>query len=158
MELGGWLLNGKLLHKRLDVRIKGTMTTAFYNGRYENQCGYVVLESIPSSTASSVTVRVGFEQSRRSFKLFYLFPELTTENPGFVSREAAHPVVSSMGQRVVIIGPDLTGNTEFIGNHSQIIQSHYELQPTDALVLLWVHGSQAAYFNEKSLCRSLQTH
>jgi hypothetical protein len=155
--LGEWLLNEKLLHKQLDVRIKGTVDTLFYNGKYENKCGFVVLDSVPFNTASSVTVRIGLEQSRRSFKLFYLFPQTTTENPGFVPAEAARPVVSTVGQRVVIIGPDVTGNSEYIGSYGMVIECCYNLPPGDALVLMYYPGPNStfpAYFNESYLCRS----
>jgi hypothetical protein len=49
---------------------------------------------------------------------------------------------------MVIIGPDLTGNKEYIGSYGQIIQSHYELQPNHAFVLMWAYESKtnnAAY-------------
>src|ERR1700727_2418216 len=35
---GEWLLDSRLLHKKLDVRIRGTTITLCHNARYENEC------------------------------------------------------------------------------------------------------------------------
>jgi len=154
--LGEWLLNPKLIHKRLDVRIKGTASTLFHNGRYENTCGFVVLEAAPSSVNTSIVVKLGWERTQRKFPLLYLSPELTTENSPFVSAELARSVLSSVGQRVVIIGPDINGDSRLVGYYGTIIRPEHDLFPVCACVLVRYSGEgYASYFHEKSICRSL---
>ena len=154
---GEWLLNSKLVHKRLDVRIKGTASALFYNGRYENRCGFVVLEAVPSSVNTSVTVKLGWERTRRKFPLRYLSPELTTENPPSISAEVACSVLSSIGQRVVIIGADINGDSCLVGDYGTIIRPEHHLFPLCACVLVSYSRGQgfASYFPENSICRSL---
>jgi hypothetical protein len=153
--VGKWLLDDRLLNKRLDVRIRGTTRTLFHNGRYENQCGFTVLTRAPSSVNESVIVKLGYEQTKRKFQLCYLFPEMTTEVPKVVGPDAARPVVSSIGQRVVIIGPILGGPSDMVGNYA-LIEESTESNLGLARVCSsgeW-HGI-ASYFPDTSLCRSL---
>src|SRR6266487_3913977 len=105
--VGQWLLDKRLLKKRLDVHIKGTSTTLFYNGCYENHCGHVLLDAVPVSTEASVRVKISFEQMKANIRVRYLIPETTNETPGFVSASQARPIVHAYGERVVIIGPDV---------------------------------------------------
>jgi hypothetical protein len=156
---GEWLLDARLLHKRLDVRIKGTTNSLSHLGRYENKIGYIILDAVPSSINASVTVKVGYVEARRPFPVCHLFPETTTENPPFVSTEAARPVVSMPGQRVVVIGADLNGDLHLVGSYGIVVASGYVLQPGHAAICISSgdfvgHG---AYFEEKSICRSLVT-
>ena len=157
--VGKWLLDSRLLNKRLDIRIRGTKKTLFHNGRYENQCGFTVLTQVPSSVNESVTVKLGYEQTKRKFQLCYLFPEMTTEIPRVVGPEAASPVVSSIGQRVVIIGPFLGGPSDMVGNYALIEDSMDSSMKSDlGLARVCSAGEWtgvASYFPDTSLCRSL---
>jgi hypothetical protein len=157
--VGKWLLDNRLLHKRLDVRIRGTAKTLFHNGRYENQSGFTVMTQVPSSVNESLTVKLGYEQTKRKFKLCYLFPEMTTEIPRVVAPDAALPVVSSIGQRVVIIGPFLGGSSDMVGNYA-LIEDPMDSSIKSDLGLARVCSSGewsgiASYFPDTSLCRSL---
>ena len=158
--VGKWLLDSRLLNKRLDVRIRGTTKTLFHNGRYENQCGFTVLTQVPSSANESVTVKLGYEQTKRKFQLCYLFPETTTEIPKVVGPDAARPVLSSVGERVVIIGPFLGGPSDMIGNYA-LIEDAMDSSMESNLGLARVCSSGkwsgiACYFPGTSLCRSLR--
>src|ERR1700675_1044873 len=119
---GEWLLDPRLLNK-------GTLSTLFHNGRYENQCGFIILKKVPSSVTESVTVKVRFSQSQWPFHPRYLLPEMTPENPPFVPAEAAQPIVSVIGKCVVIVGPDLYNNSSAVGSYGQIVQSGYQMLP-----------------------------
>ena len=153
---GEWLLDPRLLNKRLDIRIQGTKATLWHNGRYENEGGFVVLTKPPSNVDVSVSVKLGFAQSRLFFPLRFLHPEVTTERSGFVLPEARRPVISTVGQRVVIIGADLEGKADLIGNYALII--HYpQLAPGHTCVQIMIQGplwGRYGFFDEKSLCRS----
>jgi hypothetical protein len=139
------------------VRITGTTSPPWHGGRHEGHSAFLVLTKSPKDIDTSQTVKVGFEQSRMYFKMCHLSPEQTTERPGFVSKEASKPIVSSIGQRVVIIGLDTTGESNFIGYYGLIVACPFALDPGQACVqmaspgILWgKHG----YFHETSLCRS----
>jgi hypothetical protein len=156
-SLGEWLLDMRLLRKRLDVRIEGTTTTLSYYGRYEGQCGYTVLTKTPSDVNVTVPVKVGFTESRIFLPLHHLSPQRTTERPGFVPAKAAHPIVSAVGERVVIIGVDLEGNSELVGNYALVIHCPWQLASGQACVQVSSRGSfwgRFGYFDQMSLCRS----
>jgi hypothetical protein len=152
------MLDPRLVGKKLDVRIKGTTQTSFHNGCYENHCGFTILKAAPATVHSSTTVRIGFAEAQKSFPVGYLYPQTTTERPPFVSREAAGSITSNIGQRVVIIGPDVKENKELIGNYGHVVHSGWILQAGLALVQVCSADSYGnwGYFNENSLCRSHQ--
>jgi hypothetical protein len=164
--LGMWLLDGRLINKKLDVRIRGTQgnscSKSFYKGRYEGRCGFIFLDRIPDGVDGSVEVKMGVDQTRRRFQARHLFPETTTERPPHVDAEAAKPMVSVLSQiqRVVIIGPDVYGNSNAVGSYGEIVNSGYELLPGQALVMLTSgpYIQQPWYFHERSLCRSDEDH
>jgi hypothetical protein len=153
------MLNPSLVGKKLDVRIMGTTRTMFHNGRYENQCGFVILKTAPTNVNNSVTVKIGFEETQRPFLLRYLHPQTTTERPPFVSVEKSSLITSIIGQQVVVIGPDIQQNNDLIGSYGLITNSGWILPPGQALVQCCSPGSfygKWGYFNEISLCRSHQ--
>jgi hypothetical protein len=131
----------------------------YHRGKYENNIGFIILDEVPSNVEAPVRVRVGFTESRVVFQPHFLAPLMMMENPPFTPPEKAQPVVSSMGQRIVIIGVDLEGSPRWVGNYGIIIKSHYPLQPGHALVYIAAGQSSGtcSYFDETSLCRSLQS-
>lgn len=156
---GEWLLDSRLVGKKLDVRILGTTQTSLHRGRYKNNCGFIILQGVPANVNSSTTVRVGFAESQRSFPIKYLYPQTTTERPPFVADRDVGPITSKIGQRVVIIGPDVQKNGELVGNYGHIVFSGYVLPVGLALVQVCGSGNlngKWGYFNEESLCRSHQ--
>jgi hypothetical protein len=157
MRSGEWLLNPQLLNKKLDVRIKGTNTTLWHNGRYEGECGIVILNKKVSSVKDSVIVKVGYNQSKASFQLRYVYPEITTERPRFVSPSSVKPIVDTIGEWVVIIGADMEGKTDLIGNYAVVVYCQWPLELGYACVqVLTPERSEPLfhYFPAKSLCRS----
>jgi hypothetical protein len=151
------LLHPQLLNKRLDIRIRGTKTCRWRNGVYESACGILVLTNKPKDTSTSVVVKVGYGQSRLHFLLHHLYPEHTTERPGFITAASARPIVSAIGERVVVIGPDLQEQRDYIGSYGVIIHCHWPLDADQALVILQTPEAfygRTSYFHESSLCRS----
>jgi hypothetical protein len=149
------LLDSRLLHKRLDVRINGTRTTLWHNARYEDQCGLLELAKEVTSVKDSVFVRMGYNRSKIYFPLIHIFPETTTEKPGFVLPSAAQPVVKTIGRRVVIIGPDLEGRTDFFGYYAIVTYCPYPLRDDHTcLQIMDVPQVQLGYYAVESICRS----
>jgi hypothetical protein len=152
--LGEWLLDTKLLNKRLDVRIQGTRVDPWQGGRYEGSCGFLVLEESPRHVTVAVVVKVGPNESRIRFPLRYIFPLMTTERPPTVLSNAAQPVISTLGERVVVIGSDYEGASDFIGCYGLI----YTVGVSGfCYVNVGIPGQyygQLRYFSENSLCRS----
>jgi hypothetical protein len=127
----------------------------FRNGRYENRRGFLVLTK-GLKLDDSVLVKIGYEESRLTFPLCYIHPEMTTERPMIVSPDAAQQVISVPGERVVIIGPDITGDSNAIGCQAIIVNCPYDLLPGQAcvgIITSHLHG-QYRYVHEDSLCRS----
>lgn len=114
------------------------------------------MKSVPTSVEESIVVKIGYEQTQRPFPLRYLVPLRTTERPPFVAALAAQSIVKEFNQRVVIIGPDLTGTSGAIGSFGTVVNSFFLLPPGEALVM--IRGRNVAdeylYFHEDSLCRS----
>jgi hypothetical protein len=153
------LLDSRLLCRKLDICIKGTQSTLFHNGRYENHCGFIVLKKVPIDVNSSVMVKIGYTQSQKQFQPRYLIPQITTENPPVITREAATPLVLAVGCRVVIIGADLYGNSDLVGCYGCIVNSGYALPVNQAFLLVVSQGpwyGRGFYFHQSSLCRSLE--
>ena len=97
-------------------------------------------------------VKVGFSENRLGFQLRHLIPETSTERAGFVTSEAALPITSAMDTRVVIIGPDLLGDSSWIGAYGFVAPCPYPLESDQALVRDL--AGRLAYFHCDSLCRS----
>ena len=60
LHSGEWLLHPQLLHKKLDVRIRGTTITLCHNARYENECGFLIPDKKFTSVNDSIVVKVGY--------------------------------------------------------------------------------------------------
>jgi hypothetical protein len=151
------LLDARLLNKKLDVRIRGTTEKLYHRGVYEGREGFIVPDRVFSNVEDTVQVQIGYAQSRRPFPLKYLVPHMTTQREMFVSPAAARPVISTIGERVVIIGADLNGARDAVGFYAQVINCSYPLPPNHGLVWITSHGAsygQYRYFSEDSLCRS----
>lgn len=157
---GEWLFDARLVHKKLDVRISGTTQPVWRNGRYEHRAGFIVLRMPLKSESDSITVKVGYMQSQVSFRPYHLSPEITMhqEGPGSQIVESAIPMTSVLGTRVVIIGPDVIGASNYIGQYALIIYAPYQLNHGETCIQI-INGERDAgfigYFHQTSLCRSL---
>jgi hypothetical protein len=103
---------------------------------------------------SLVMVKLGLIATQVKFPLKYILPETTAEREGAVNASDAQLIQAELGQRVVVIGPDLSGNSNFIGCYGCVSSCQFPLEPHDALILLYPPASQFAYFNKKNICRS----
>jgi hypothetical protein len=160
VDTGEWLLDPRLLNKKLDVKIIGTTDPPWRNGRYEKKVGFTMIRMPLKSVNDSVNVSMGYAQSRIYFRAYHLCPEITMEQEGPTPQTtpAASPICSTLGTRVVIIGVDLYGSVDLIGQYALIIHSPYQLEPGQSLVQVINSETKAghlAYFNQSSLCRSL---
>jgi len=157
MAAGEWLLDQRLQGKRLDVRIRGTTVQIWHNGAYEDACGILVLTKVPKSVDDSVVVKIGYNRSKIYFPLRYIFPQITTERPMFVSRNDASPVVKTIGERVLIIGNDAEGKSDYIGHHAVVIHCIWPLLGDQGCLQIVTTGpfwGTIRYFSDTSLCRS----
>lgn len=90
------------------------------------------------------------------FPVKYVFPETTTEHAPSVSPQNARPIDKVNGTRVVIIGEDTKGNTDFVGALGAVVTGHgYEMHPMQVLVVLFKEKVHLR-FPVHSLCRSLE--
>ena len=162
LHLGEWLINPRFVSKQLDVRIVGTTDPPWLNGRYERQIGYIVAKKPITSADSSIPVWVGYSHGRIWFRAHHLEPVMTTEIPSPLSDDLGPslPLIDVLGARVVIIGIDLLGSSEFVGEYGLIISCPYSLGHNQACVQIMNGGNHAGrigYFHSESLCRSLRS-
>ena len=154
-DLGEWLLDPQLDNKCLYVVIQGTKEGIYYRGgKYEGCRGMLVLNHPWKGLDCSAMVKLGIMVTQVKFPLKYILPEMTTEREGAVKASDAQLIHTVLGQRMVVIGPDLSGNTSFIGCYGCVSSCQYPLQPHDALILLYHPVSQFAYFHQKNICHS----
>jgi hypothetical protein len=158
---GAWLLDPHLLYRKVDVRIQGTRSPVWRNGRYEGQLGFTVLTEQLHTVESPITVKVGYEEKRITFQAQHLLPEKTTTEPlpEYV-RPQTRPraIVSAVGTQVVIIGPDLNGLLDYIGDYAVVAECKWPLEHDQACMYIASTGPRwgaCVYFNVNSLCRSL---
>jgi hypothetical protein len=85
---GSWLINQRLLYKRLDIRIHNTIDPPFHKGRYEGHSGFTVLMKQPSDVTVLNIVKMGFSENCLLFQIRHLVPKTTTERLGFVTHKA----------------------------------------------------------------------
>jgi hypothetical protein len=62
LPTGTWLLDARLLYRKIDVRIQGTRCPMWQNGRYKDQLGFTVLTEQLQTVESPVVVKVGYEE------------------------------------------------------------------------------------------------
>ena len=140
--------------------MRGTITPLWQKGRYENEIGSVELKKPLNTVNDSIAVKIGYNQGRVFFRACHLLPERTTQQPGPFP-ELATPALrltSSPGMRVVIIGADLVGSSDCIGQYAYIIHCPYRLEEKQACVQVALgqsHVGHIGYYNEDSLCRSV---
>jgi hypothetical protein len=156
-SLGEWLLDTRLLNKRLDVCIQGIKRTLYCNGYYEDACRFLVLEQTPSDVSTSIIVKIGFAEGRLHFPVQHIFPLTTMEQPqpSQIGLNDVKPIISSPHMWVVIIGLDLDGKADFIGCYDLIAECDLELGRVQAYIYVVVPGSidgQYRYFHKSSLC------
>lgn len=126
-------------------------------GKYDGKRGVTVLEAVPTSVSETIKVLVGHEMLKLSFPCRTLFPETSTERPGYVSADKASPIVWVPGTRVAIIGAGFNGITGLIGNYAVTIPSSVQLHSRHTAVQILSEGpfeSQMFVIDEDSLCRS----
>jgi hypothetical protein len=152
--LGEWLLDMRLLNKRLSVCIQGTSVDPWQGGHYEGSCSFLVLEESPGHVTVAVVVKVRPNESRIRFPLQYIFPLMTTEWPLNVLSNAAQPVISTFGERVVVIGSDYEGASDFIGYYGLIYTVGVSGFCYVNVAIPGQYYGQLRYFSENSLCRS----
>ncbi|KAJ8516956.1 hypothetical protein ONZ45_g5776 [Pleurotus djamor] len=140
-----WLLKVPI-HSKVKVVVQGTTEgdvhgfhrAAYRAGRYEGMEGTVVLTKALVDERSSVNVRVQ-DQTNRLFKILYLYP-------------LQNPAIFIVGARVVIIGPDVEGNTTHEGQYGFISACAYPLAERQRL--LFIQPNMWAYYDLASLCFS----
>jgi hypothetical protein len=141
------------------VFIQGTTVGILVlGGRYEGQIGYMTLSTVPPNVDTRVHIRVGFTEANAFIPPRCLWPHRTTARPGFVPLEDARPVISVLGERVVIIGADVSGNSDWIGEYGRVVQCEFPPPPASACVQALSGPSlgHLKFFHENSLCRSWQ--
>ena len=83
-------------------------------------------------------------------------PQTTTERPGFISASAAKSIALSIGQRVVIIGPDQAGCSKAVGEYAYVVSSGLVLPLGTAAVVVYTGElkGDGRLHRESTLCRS----
>jgi hypothetical protein len=158
---GTWLLDVRLMFKKIDVRIQGTRSPMWQNGRYEDQLGFTVFTHQLQTVESPIMVKVGYEEKRISFQAQHLVPETTNKQslpPSIRSHNCPLSIASVVGTRVIVIGPDLNGLFDYVGQYAIVTECKWPLGHDQACTYIASTGPQwgvCVYFHVNSLCRSL---
>jgi hypothetical protein len=144
------------------VRVQGTTSTdpPWQSGKFEGQLGFVVLTRKAPSVQTSITVKTGFAENRALLQIQHLVPEDSTEVPTYRSEHAvpSASIFSTSGCRVVIIGPDIEGCSDYIGNYALVASVAYTLPPDHSAVQIASPGpywGKYVYLDISSVCRSI---
>ncbi|KAJ8507029.1 hypothetical protein ONZ45_g10558 [Pleurotus djamor] len=140
-----WLLKVPI-NSKVKVVIRGTTEgdvngvhrAAYRAGRYEGMEGTVVVTKALVDERSSVNVRVQ-DQTNRLFKIMYLDP-------------LQKPSIFIVAARVVIIGPDIEGDTVHEGKYGFVSACAYPL--AERTRLLFMQPNLWGYYDIGSLCFS----
>ncbi|KAJ7455970.1 hypothetical protein B0H11DRAFT_2244314 [Mycena galericulata] len=142
---GHWLLHPALRNKYLDVVVH---EDSGWGGRYDNCVGIIeCLPEIKRGKRGSVQIKFGIAVATRRFiKITNVFPLLTNEFEGHVSKADANSVLDVLGVYVVIIGPDDEGSSRYMGRIG------YTTHGGD--IKFWEEPDAHHSFPVASLCRS----
>lgn len=158
---GAWLCIPKLAGKRVDVKV-GHKTGGRISGaqkKSEGQWGYIEMEkaltSIDLKPKNTLVVRLGEFGTRLFIEPMFLQPMRTTIHPPQVVSDIC---ISQLDGRVVIIGPDITGDQTWLGEYGKTcvggtamgagyINVRFPREKRDAPVVIKT-------FHVVSLCRS----
>lgn len=155
-----WLRDPRLLFKKLDVRVQGTTSyPPWQGGKFEGELGWLILTKPVTTLLDSVYVKTGFYENRAPLQIRHLIPERSTRVPTFFSNHTPdeESVFTITGVRVVIIGPDLAGNTSYIGDYA-VVRLYKGLAANVRMVQIASPGprwADYAFFDIDSVCRSL---
>lgn len=158
---GKWLLDPRLLFKKLDVRVQGTTLShpPWQGGKFEGQLGWVILTKMIQSAEESTFVKTGFAQNRAPLLIRHLVPERSTEVPTYwPNTDASTSVFSKPGSRVVVIGPDFSECTDYVGAYALVTHCPTPLPPNCGLVQIASPGpnwGKYIYLDINSVCRSI---
>ncbi|KAF9455557.1 hypothetical protein BDZ94DRAFT_1363702 [Collybia nuda] len=156
---GAWLMDKCLLNRRLDIKITGTNHGSMvYGGRYENHTGFTVLTRVHLTPRTSITVKLGPNQSKMKFELQYIEPLVSNIHPtSHIKPPCAGSIVREVGRRVVIIGPDYYGNDGHIGKYAIVGPNHPNYPAPDNMAPLCIvtgDKTEWGYYYENDLYSS----
>jgi hypothetical protein len=127
----------------------------------QRSAGFYCLDRAAPHCESPITVKVGYKEKRITFQAQHLLLEKTTTEPlpEYVQPQTRPcAIVSAVGTRVVIIGPDLNRLLDYIGDYAVIAECKWPLEHDQACMYIASTGpwwGACVYFNVNSLCRFL---
>ena len=115
---------------------------------------------MPPNVETRVPVLMGFTEAKVWIPPHCIFPNRTTERPGFHLPREVHPIISALGEHVVIIGADVSGNSDWIGEYRRVVQCEFlpPLHSASVQALTGPSTGQIKFFHENSLCHSYQAY
>lgn len=149
---GTWLRIAGLVGKRLDVTMEGV--TAFLPTRdikvspkaraAEGKNGVVMLSAVPDIKKQVAVYRVGSRLDKIAFPPPCIKPVRQTDG-ALITRRIA---------RVVVLGPDVEGNTSLVGSYAQTQPYITHNHGPDVVAVRCADGSGPIYFHILKLCLS----
>ncbi|KAJ6540941.1 hypothetical protein B0H10DRAFT_2245125 [Mycena sp. CBHHK59/15] len=115
MPPGDWLRDPRLTGLELDVVIRNA--SLVFSGKYDNM--FAVTDPLPSKIKSGkygvIDCRIGPDRTKHRLKVMNLFPVTTNEFPDAVTGPSVQTVLQVWNMSVIVVGPDNTGSTAYIG-------------------------------------------
>ncbi|KAJ7471503.1 hypothetical protein B0H11DRAFT_2237405 [Mycena galericulata] len=150
-----------LLDKRLDIRIEGLKDWSLLSKlgkkaqRQEGALGILVLQSTVRDLDGLIQVQLGsVNQDFFRLPVRCIKPMRTMYRPGYVQE---HTPLHQARTRVVIIGPDVTGDMSKVGEYAQVDPEGSIISDVVKVVFPSSFGQEKGigYYNAKDLCRSV---
>ena len=152
---GGWLTHRSFVGKRIDVKIIGmdkTQIPRFASERsrkHEGETGYVLPFRKPWTTG--MFTRKGFKVQLDAWSMVIVAPADTLRPCRELNNHAS---IGSQKCRVLVIGPDMTGNEAHIGQYAETRPVKGDTSNFVSVRFLPNYSVADAIFDIFSLCRS----
>ena len=117
-EESAWLADGRLIGKRVDIIIQGTVSTNFHKGKYEGRRGFFIVDAPLLTPTSHVAVKLGVLHATRNFQRRHIAPEKTTAREGTFEPSTSMSVLAKTGTPIVIISP---AGSQRVGQRGDVI-------------------------------------
>ncbi|KAF4565739.1 hypothetical protein EYR36_002317 [Pleurotus pulmonarius] len=129
VEPGRWLLDARLMHKKLEIVIRGTRSgTWFRGGIYEGKQGYLVVTDKVKNVRADIFVRVDSVVSSpwTRIPIRYVWPNGSSFR---------------VSTRVVVTGPSIDGRDNCVGSYGTVLNCEYAIRE-DVRMIRYAHPAR----------------
>ncbi|KAK7014653.1 hypothetical protein R3P38DRAFT_2366061, partial [Favolaschia claudopus] len=156
-QFGTWLCQPALAGKRLDVQVDVSVVPAHWAQKWpkklassHGETGYVVMKQSFDPKRKKALAKIGVMASNLHCPVENLKPMRTLFVPHI---HAGRESISERAVRVVVIGPDVAGNNQHLGQYARVMPLKSQLKDTVQVRFALPEGG-IGMFPLFSLCRA----